>query len=155
MIEEQVRILEQKVNDLIANLDGYFLVDLFIKPTNNIKIFIDADQGASIDHLTKVNRALYKDIEENGFFPNGDFSLEVSSPGLDEPLKLHRQYLKNKGREVEVLLRNGIKYEGKLMEATESEIILQEQKGHKKKQEFIEHKIALGDVKHTKVQVKI
>jgi ribosome maturation factor RimP len=44
-----------------------------------------------------------------GPFPNDDFSLEVSSPGLDEPLKLHRQYKKNIGRQVELVLQDGSK----------------------------------------------
>ena len=48
------------------------------------------------------------------------FHLEVSSPGLDEPLKLHRQYLKNIGRKVEVLLKDGRKIEGKLLEVNET-----------------------------------
>jgi len=49
------------------------------------------------------NKQLYKLIEEEGYYPEGDFSLELSSPGIDEPLKLHRQYVKNKGRNIEVL----------------------------------------------------
>ena len=52
---------------------------------------------------------LYKIMEEMGMYPDGDFSLEVSSPGLDEPLKLHRQYKKNIGREVEVIMNDDAK----------------------------------------------
>ena len=84
-----------------------FLVEIKIKPTNNIKLFLDADSGMSIEKCIHVNRALYKKIEESGLFPNGDFSLEVSSPGVDEPLKLHRQYIKNIGRSVEATLTDG------------------------------------------------
>ena len=79
-----------------------FLVEIRIKPTNNVKVFLDADNGMSIDKLVQYNRKLYRDIEESSFFPGGDFSLEVSSPGLDEPLKLHPPILKNIGRFVEV-----------------------------------------------------
>ena len=71
------------------------MVEVRIKPTNNIKVYIDGDQGVSIEKLVNYNRKLYKKIEEDGMYPNGDFSLEVSSPGLDEPLKMHRQYQKN------------------------------------------------------------
>jgi len=77
----------------------------------------------------QYNRKLYKDIEENGFFPNGDFSLEVSSPGLDEPLKLHRQYLKNVGRNVEVIRKDGIKTEGKLVGVSGTDIVIEEVRG--------------------------
>ena len=145
--------VEIKINELLAELPGYFLVDVSIKPTNNIKVFVDADQGAAIDQLSKINRALYKWVEEN-LFPNGDFSIEVSSPGLDEPLKLERQYMKNIGRNVEVLLKNGIKKEGKLLSASDNEIVLEEEKGHGKKRELIQHIIFKEEIKTTKIQVK-
>jgi ribosome maturation factor RimP len=151
--ENLERTVESRIIELLAEMSGYFLVDVSIKPTNNIKVFVDADQGAAIDQLSKINRALYKWIEEN-LFPNGDFSIEVSSPGLDEPLKLERQYLKNIGRFVEVLMKNGVKKEGKLLSASENEIVVEEQKGHGKKKELIEHIILKQEIKTTKVQIK-
>jgi len=138
--ENQVSAIAGKVNELLNEYPGYFLVDVSIKPTNNIRVFVDADQGADIEHLTKTNRVLYKWVEEN-MFPNGDFSIEVSSPGLDEPLRLDRQYLKNVGRNVEVLLKNGIKREGKLSGVSDNEIIIEEEKGKGKKKELIQHNI--------------
>jgi ribosome maturation factor RimP len=152
--------IEIRINELLADLPGYFLVDVGIKPTNNIKVFVDADQGAAIDQLSKINRALYKWVEEN-LFPNGDFSIEVSSPGLDEPLRLERQYLKNIGRHVEVLLKSGIKKEGKLLSVSENEIVLEEEKGHGNlprrqagKKELIQHIILKEEIKSTKIQIK-
>lgn len=151
--ENQVSAIEIKVNELLSDLPGYFLVELSIKPTNNIKVFVDADQGAAIDQLSRINRALYKWIEET-MFPNGDFSIEVSSPGLDEPLRMDRQYQKNIGRYVEVLLKTGIKREGKLISSSENEIVVEEEKGHGKKKEIIQHKILKEEIKTTKIQVK-
>lgn len=145
--------IETKVNEILGDLEGYFLVETSIKPTNNIKVFVDADQGAAIDQLSRINRALYKWMEES-LFPNGDFSLEVSSPGLDEPLKMDRQYLKNIGRFVEVLLMDGIKKEGKLLSVSENEIVLEEQKGQGKKKELITHTIIKDEIKTTKIQIK-
>jgi ribosome maturation factor RimP len=152
--ENQVITVEGKLNELLTELPGYFLVEISVKPTNNIKVFVDADQGATIDQLSKINRVLYKWVEEN-LFPNGDFSIEVSSPGLDEPLKLDRQYLKNIGRFVEVLLKNGIKKEGKLLSVSENEIVVEEEKGKGKKKELIEHKISKEEIKSTKIQIRI
>ena len=114
-IDSQIQAIEQKVMALIDPDPENFLVEVRI-PGNNVKIFVDADRGMSIDKLAHYNRSLYRQIEESGLFPNNDFSLEISSPGLDEPLKLRRQYLKNIGRYVEVVLKNGIKTEGKLIE---------------------------------------
>lgn len=151
--ENQVITVEAKVNELLTDLPGYFLVETSVKPTNNIKVFVDAEQGAAIDQLSKINRALYKWVEEN-LFPNGDFSIEVSSPGLDEPLKLDRQYLKNLGRMVEVVLKNGLKKEGKLVSVSENEVVIEEEKGKGKKKEVIQHIILKEEIKTTKVQVK-
>jgi ribosome maturation factor RimP len=149
----QSKVIEHKVNELLAAEPGYFLVEIRIKPTNNFRVFVDADQGAAIDQLSKINRALYKWMEEH-LFRNGDFSLEVSSPGLDEPLKLQRQYEKNTGRLVEVVLKNGLKREGKLISVTGNEIVVEEESGKGKKKELVRHKILKEEIKTTKVQVK-
>ena len=151
--ENQVIAVEKRLSDLLTELPGYFLVEISVKPTNNIKVFVDADQGATIDQLSRINRALYKWIEEN-LFPNGDFSIEVSSPGLDEPLKLDRQYLKNIGRMVEIVLKNGLKKEGKLISVSENEVVIEEETGKGKKKEVIQHIILKEEIKTTKIQVK-
>ena len=151
--ENQVIAVEKKLSELLTELPGYFLVEVSVKPTNNVKVFVDADQGAAIDQLSRINRALYKWVEEN-LFPNGDFSIEVSSPGLEEPLKLNRQYLKNVGRMVEIVLKNGLKKEGKLISVSQNEIVIEEERGKGKKKEVIQHIILKEEIKTTKVQVK-
>ena len=153
-IEGQIQALEQRVNDLIVDEPDVFLVEVRIKPTNNVKVFLDADHGMNIDSLIRYNRRLYRVLEESSLFPDGDFSLEVSSPGLDEPLKLLRQYRKNTGRSVEVTGIDGIKREGKLIAVTEQEIVLEEERGKGKKAELIQHIIPFADIKTTRVQIK-
>jgi len=153
-IDSQIQAIEQKVMALIDPDPENFLIEEKIRPGNNIKIFVDADHGISIDRLAQYNRSLYRQIEESGLFPNNDFSLEISSPGLDEPLKLRRQYLKNIGRHVEVLLKSGIKKEGKLITATNEGIVLEEEKGNKKKKEIVPHALSYDDIKTTKIQIK-
>lgn len=152
--DTHIQVLTEKVNALISADPELFLVDIRIKPTNNIKIYIDGNQGISVDRLVKFNRQLYKQLEEEAMYPDGDFSLELSSPGLDEPLKLHRQYLKNVGRYVEVLTLDAVKTEGKLISATETEIVVEEVKGKGKKMETIEHTIPFDQIKTTKIQIK-
>ena len=153
-IDSQIQAIEQKVMALIDPDPENFLVEVKIGPGNNIKVFVDADRGISIDRLAQYNRSLYRQIEESGLFPNNDFSLEISSPGLDEPLKLRRQYLKNIGRHVEVILKSGIKKEGKLIAAVEEGIMIEEEKGNKKKKEIVQHSLAYDDIKTTKIQIK-
>src|SRR4030095_3454576 len=150
----QIQAIEHKVKTLISPDPETFLVEVKIKPGNNVRIFVDADHGVSIEKLAQYNRSLHKQIEESGLFPNGDFSLEISSPGLDEPLKLHRQYVKNIGRYIEVLLKDGIKKEGKLISASESEIVIEEEKIIKKQKDVVQHIISQNDIKTTKIQIK-
>lgn len=150
----QIQAIEQTLKELLAAHPTHFLVEVRIKPTNNIKVFIDADEGVNLAVLIEYNRKLYKLIEESSLYPDGDFSLEVSSPGLDEPLKMYRQYQKNIGRFVDVLLNNTSKKEGKLIEATEDGIIIEYETGKGKKKETKQETILFSDIKHTKIQVK-
>jgi ribosome maturation factor RimP len=152
--ETQIQALTQKIETLLQGQPNHFLVEIRIKPTNNIKVFIDSDEGMPLSELIQYNRKLYKDIEESGMYPDGNFSLEVSSPGLDEPLKLHRQYKKNVGRFVEVLLNDTTKKEGKLVEITEDGIVLEAEIGKGKKKETVQETILFENIKNTKIQIK-
>ncbi|RYY39003.1 MAG: ribosome maturation factor [Chitinophagaceae bacterium] len=153
--ENLIEIITEKIQSLLAD-PKHFLVEVRIKPTNNIKVFLDGDEGLPLSGLVSYNRKLYKQLEESGFFPEGDFSLEVSSPGVDEPLKLHRQYAKNIGRSVELTLNDepGTKVEGTLLAATEYGIVLETESGKGKKKEVKQETILFSDIKTTKVQVK-
>ena len=153
-IDGQIQLLEQKVRAMIDDEPGIFLVEIRIKPTNNVKVFLDADTGMSLDKLIHYNRKLYRDLEESVFFPGNDFSLEVSSPGLDEPLRLHRQYLKNVGRPVEVIRLDGVKNEGKLVNVSDTDIVIEEEKGKGKKKELVQHTVPFSEIKATRVQIK-
>ena len=152
--ETQIKLIEEKLKALISGEPALFLVETRIKPTNNIKVYIDGDQGVSIERLVYYNRKLYKEIEESGLYPDGNFSLEVSSPGLDEPLKMDRQYQKNVGRFVEVTDLEGGKKEGKLMEVRENELLREEIRGKGKKMETLQHLIPFEQIKATKIQIK-
>ena len=146
----------QAVEKLIGPLlqEDIFLVSIKIKPTNNIKIYLDADNGLGIEKCIKINRALYKIMEEMGMYPDGDFSLEVSSPGIDEPLKLLRQYKKNIGRNVEVITNDEATREGKLIEVTEEKITIEYTEGKGKKANIKKDGIYITDIKQTTVQIK-
>lgn len=146
-------IIEKVYALLEPLLDGtdMFVVNIKIKPTNNIKVFIDADSGFSIEKSSAVNRKLYAGLEESGIFPEGDFSLEVSSPGVDEPLGQMRQYKKNVGRKVTVTFTDDSEKTGILKEVTEEQIRL-EIKG-KKPGELKTEEIPFVNIKKTVVQI--
>lgn len=151
--DQQIQAIAQMMNGLLEQEPAYFLVEITIKPTNNIKVFLDSDTGVVIEKCVAFNRQLYKLIEESELYPAGDFSLEVSSPGLEEPLKLHRQYVKNVGRLVEVTPLEGTVLTGVLKEVGEAQITLVEEKGKNKKKEIVEHIIPFDNIKTTKIQI--
>lgn len=147
--------ITEKIAGLLAPiLEGtdIFPVNIKIKPINNIKVYLDADSGFSIEKSVSVNRKLYAAIEESGMFPDGDFSLEVSSPGVDEPLVDMRQYLKNKGRKVLVTDKEGAEKTGLLTAVEEGHITL-EIKGKKAKDAATTVEIPFSNIKTTVVQI--
>ena len=152
--EAPVQHIEKLVDDMLSSEPEYFRVNVKIKPTNNLKVFIDGDKGISIEKCVQFNRRLYKMIEISGIYPLGEFSLEVSSPGVDEPLRLHRQYAKNIGRFIEVIFDDGARKEGKLVQVAESDIIVEEVSGTGKKAVSQQIIIPFDNIKTTTVQIK-
>lgn len=146
--------IEGMLTTILAAAPGDFLVSVKIKPVNNIRIFIDSDEGMSIEKCIKYNRKLYLQIEEKAMFPDGNFSLEISSPGVDAPLKMHRQYVKNKSRNVLVTFNDTTEKEGKLLEVTETDIIIEQVTGKGKKAETHQYVIPFENIKTTIVLVK-
>lgn len=152
--ETPLQVIEKMLSDLLAEEPAYFLVSVKIKPTNNIKVFLDGDEGLPIAKCVQINRKLYKFIEESGMYPEGDFSLEVSSPGIEEPLILHRQYVKNIGRDIEVIFNDDTRKEGKLLEVAEADFIIEHTEGKGKKAVTQQLVIPFLNIKSTTVQIK-
>ena len=145
----------EKVIELLGPLlDGtdIFVVNIKVKPINNIKVYLDADGGFSIEKCSSINRKLYGLIEAAQLFPDGDYSLEVSSPGVDEPLIQPRQYKKNVGRTVTVTDLGGKEKTGVMKDVTDAAITLAI-KGAKPKDPTITTEIPIADIKKTVVQI--
>jgi len=153
-VEQKIASISGLTEECLAQTetDG-FLVEVRLRPGNKIQVFLDADNGISLGNCTKLNRCLYPKLEASDLFEPGNFELEVSSPGLDEPLKLPRQYKKNIGRAVEVIMKDGQKIAGKLLEAGEASILVEEIKGKGKKQETLLHTLLTEQIKTTKIQI--
>ncbi len=109
MIEKGV--ITQLVEEKLASSDNY-LVDVVVKPGNLIIIEIDNDEAVCIDDCVELSRY----VEE--------FELEVGSAGVTSPFKVLRQYVKNIGNEVEMLLKSGVKLTGVLKSADENGVVV-------------------------------
>jgi len=153
-IDEQILQIEQLIQQILEETPEYFCVNVKIKPTSNIKVFLDGDNGITIEACVKINRKLYHQLEVLAIYPEGEFSLEVSSPGLGEPLLLHRQYVKNIGRFVEIVFKDGTTKEGKLLEVLENDIIIEHTEGKGKKAIVQNVVVPFQHIKITTVQVK-
>lgn len=152
--KELVRKLAQ---ERIDELDrGIFIVEITISSALSIHLEIDKEEGyVAIDDCVSVSR----NVEHNLDREDDDFELEVSSAGIDQPLRVLKQFVKNVGREVEVLLNTGIKKEGVLLEADADQLTiettrLEKVEGKKKKETIVEKEtIPMSEIKETKIVI--
>jgi len=123
-LEQEIRNI---IEEFITDNPELFLVDVLLKGAvgnQKLLIFIDGDNGVSIDHCSKLSRKVGAALEEKELI-EGKYFLEVSSPGLDHPIILKRQYEKNVGRRLEIEGEDGRKIKGKLVKVDGDSIVLE------------------------------
>lgn len=121
-IEQQVTNL---VEDKISDRPDLFLVDVKMHPNGSLIVLVDGDKGIGIADCAAISRHVGFHLEENNVIEQA-YNLEVSSPGVDYPLKSIRQYQKNVGRELLLKLTDGTTKEGKLLAADDAGISIEE-----------------------------
>jgi ribosome maturation factor RimP len=146
--------IEDLVKEKIADTE-YFIVDIIVSSSNQIRVEIDGDKGVNIDDCVQISRHIEGNLDREV----EDFELTVSSAGMDQPFKILRQYQRYLGREVQVKTTGGEVLKGLLKSADETEVILEttqrkKLEGKKKKQLITENKtVPMGQVKETKVVI--
>lgn len=140
----EIRDIETLVASFIAEHEGFFLVKAEVKGANRIEVEVDHD-SEPVDINTIV--ALTKHIEAGLDREKEDFELEVSSAGLTTPLVGVRRYRKFIGKELEVLLKKGVKEKGVLVSADEEGFVLEvirmeKPEGARRKQQVV-HQLPL------------
>ena len=144
MVEDRIaEVLNERFEE--EDLSTCFLVSVQRLPHSKLVVFIDSDERLTIDMCRKTSRFLEHHIEENGWMPE-KYTIDVSSPGIDNPLKLHRQYVKNIGRKASVKLLSDETIEG-ILEAVESTSVTIAVKNKESKT------ILFDDIKETKILV--
>lgn len=118
MIKNQSEI-SQKIQDAIEQL-GYLLIDIDYRGDERnliLEIYIDNEEGILTSDCVEVSRVCGDLIEEENLIES-KYRLDVSSPGIDRPLKYLQQYKKNINRFFELEFENQVaeKFEGKLLE---------------------------------------
>ena len=149
-IEQRVKeLIEEKISDR----PELFLVDVRMLPNNKLIILVDGDEGISIQDCAAISRHVGFHLEEENTIDRA-YNLEVSSPGVGEPLKLKRQYDKNVGREVGIKLSSGETKEGKLLSVTDQGILIEAKVKEKgKKVQLVETNIDFNNITETKVLI--
>ncbi|RZL41407.1 MAG: ribosome assembly cofactor RimP [Pedobacter sp.] len=149
-VEKRVKEL---VEEKIADRPELFLVSIKMLPNNKLIIHVDGDEGISIQDCAAISRHVGFHLEEENTIDKA-YNLEVSSPGVGEPLQLNRQYHKNIGRDLSVKLSDGTLKEGKLILVTDDAIEIEEKVKEKgKKVQLVNAQIEFNNIVETKVLI--
>lgn len=149
MIDKE--LVKQLVEEKLAS-SGNYLVEVVVTPDNSITVEIDNDEGVNIDDCVALSRYLEECLDRDA----EDYELEVGSTGLTSPFKTLRQYRKNIGNEVEMLLKSGVRLTGVLISAGETGAVIRVEKqvkpeGSKRKATVQEEQsYSFEEIKYTK-----
>jgi ribosome maturation factor RimP len=134
---------EAQLTELLQPLlnDGqFYVVDTRIAGRRGgqlkVTILLDTDAGITIEECANISRQLGDQLETDNVFGDAPFILEVSSPGVDQPLTQRRQYLKNVGRTLTATRTDGQQIRGVLEAVGEADVtlnVIPEKKNPKKK----------------------
>ncbi len=123
-----------EISEPILKDEGLELVDVEYKKlgkTWTLRVFIDSKQGVTVDNCQKVSRQISDLIEIDDLISN-PFLLEVSSPGLDRPLKKEKDFLRFKNKVVQVKtfspMENRKKFQGTIQDC-KNQILFLDEKG--------------------------
>jgi ribosome maturation factor RimP len=150
MITKEVvlELIQDKLED-----NNCFVVELKIGEGNSISLEIDSFAGITVQDCISFSKA----VEYNFDREIEDFSLQVSSAGLDKPLRVREQYQKNVGRNVKVVRLEGNVVKGELKEVNEEGIVIEYSykeriEGRKKKETIVnQEKINFNNIKETTI----
>ena len=135
MMNMDLQQLEVLIESLLSE-HGYKLFECTLKHskgTANIDVLIDKPAGGiSLEACGQINRHIVKKIDEEGFYGD-DYTLNVSSPGLDRPLKLDKDFCRVLGETVEMCYlkteREEYKVIGKLISVDQGRVVLETDAG--------------------------
>ena len=151
--EKVIALVEERMNELN---NGLYIVELTISSANSIHVEIDKMVGGvTVTDCVSVSR----NVEHNLDRDEEDFELHVSSAGLDKPLRHINQYIKNIGRRVEIVRKDGEKLEGEIIKITDDTMIIKDQVSkqleNKKKKVLVEEvtEVHFSDVKESKIVI--
>jgi ribosome maturation factor RimP len=148
-LAEQLKVyIEEAIAD--TNL---FIVEIKGIAVKRAMVLLDGDEGVKIEDCARVSRHINQKMEEDGL-EEALISLEVSSPGVDFPLKFERQYPQHVGRTLAIKLLDGKELEGKLISIDGAVIAVEEKIKEKGKKVSLNNiSLALSEIAEAKIKV--
>lgn len=148
-LAEQLKVyIEEAIAD--TNL---FIVEIKGIAVKRAMVLLDGDEGVKIEDCARVSRHINQKMEEDGL-EEALISLEVSSPGVDFPLKFERQYPQHVGRTLAIKLLDGREIEGKLLSIDAAVIAVEEKIKEKGKKVSLNNiSLALSEIAEAKIKV--
>jgi len=148
-LAEQLKVyIEEAIAD--TNL---FIVEIKGIAVKRAMVLLDGDEGVKIEDCARVSRHINQKMEEDGL-EEALISLEVSSPGVDFPLKFERQYPQHVGRTLAIKLLDGKEIEGKLISIDGAVIAVEEKIKEKGKKVSLNNiSLALSEIAEAKIKV--
>lgn len=159
--------LEQKIKSWLEDKlkeEDLYLVDIQISVSFKIEVFVDALTFVNIAQCASISRFLEKLLDEDNEVPE-NYNLEVSSPGMSNPLKVPQQFKKRIGSILKLQLNNGEELIIKVADADEEKVVgfkalipeKSKNKSLKREPEVSEEKVALNylDIKIAKYHFNI
>lgn len=149
----------QQVREIVAReLPHSFIVDIALHRSKRsiFQILVDTDTGITMDECVLLTRRIGHWLDENNAF-DFPYRMEVSSPGVDKPLKLPRQYPRNIGRTIKVQRLDGTDLSGALVSASETGIVIQPPAPVTRKKDQVQQpdpvQIEFSEIKEAKIQI--
>jgi ribosome maturation factor RimP len=115
----------------IIEASGNYLEELTITSAGKVKILtviVDSDSHLNLDQITAVTKEISEVIETLEELGDSAFTLEVTSPGIDRPLTKPRHWRKNFDRLVKITMTSGKDIQGRIGEATETNVLVGDRK---------------------------
>lgn len=130
MVEQELISAIQALVRPLLDDEGVDLVEIQVtggRGARGVRIFIDRPGGVTIEDCAHVSREVM-DLLDMEYLIEGNYRLEVSSPGVDRPLRTPRDFMRAIGRKVRVRLHNGVKRSpvvvGRLIEMVEESLVM-------------------------------
>ena len=104
------------LSEILENYKSLFLIELTFSSSNDVKVYLDGDNGVTLKDCASINSDIKKKLNQDEI----NYSVEIGSCGIDFPLKLVRQFKKNMFRKIEIIDLEGFKHIGTLAKVSKT-----------------------------------